>query len=54
MLVVDHHACLVGWPGCRETYTGGHYCDRRSRHDGPHRCVCGATKKRKRAVLSGS
>lgn len=48
VLEVDRSSCSVSWHGCREVYNAVHTCDRHQRHDGRHRCVCGATKARKK------
>lgn len=46
LIEVDPSPCTFAWKGCEETYTGGHYCEKKARHQGDHVCVCKARSKR--------
>lgn len=46
-LVLSDNPCLMAWPGCKETYNGGHECKREGGHGGRHLCPCGSTSTRR-------
>lgn len=39
---VKYLTCQKYWyGGCKKSYSGNHYCDKKPRHKGDHECECG-------------